>query len=105
MKKPKISFRVFGDSGPLTISWFDGPMGDAVEAKNGIGVGFFSGDGALLCVEFDDVEKKGDHQLLEFDRFQVEVSVNNGKISSLLTETSMKAARKKSRSQRSKRAA
>ena len=81
MKKGKISFRVIGDSGPLSISWFQGPKGDAVEAKNEIGVGFFSVDGELLAVEFDDVEEKKDHQVLEFDRYLVEVSVNNGKIS------------------------
>jgi len=84
MKKAKVSFRVIGDSGPLTISWFDGPKGDAVEAKNGIGVGFFSSDGTLLCVEFDDVNEKHDSQSLEFDRYQVEASVNKGKVSYLV---------------------
>ena len=81
MKKAKLSFRVIGDSGPLTISWFDGPKGDAVEAKNGIGVGFFSSDGTLLCVEFDDMNEKHDSQVLEFDRYRVEASVNKGKAS------------------------
>lgn len=81
MKKAKLSFRVIGDSGPLTISWFDGPKGDAVEAKNGIGVGFFSSDGTLLCAEFDDMNDKHDSQVLEFDRYRVEASVNKGKVS------------------------
>jgi hypothetical protein len=81
MKKAKLSFRVIGESGPLTISWFDGPKGDAVEAKNGIGVGFFSSDGTLLCVEFDDVNEKHDSQTLEFDRYRVQASVNKGKVS------------------------
>jgi len=76
---------VIGSSGPLTISWFDGPKGDAVEANNGIGVGFFSADGTLLCVEFDDVEEAKDHQVLEFDRYRVEVLVNKGKTSHSLT--------------------
>ena len=81
MKKGKTSFRVIGDSGPLSISWFHGPKGDAVEAKNELGVGFFSTDGELLSVEFDDVSEKKDHQALEFDRYRVEVSVVNGKVS------------------------
>ena len=74
MKKPKISFRNIGVSGPLTISWFEGPKGDAIEANNGIGVGFFSTDGTLLCVEFDDMAKVLDHQVLEFDRYRVEAA-------------------------------
>ena len=86
MKKARISFRVIGDSGPLSISWFDGPKGDAVEANNGIGVGFFSTDGELLMVEFDDVEEKKDQQHLEFDGYQVSVSVNKGKVAFSLEE-------------------
>jgi hypothetical protein len=81
MKKAKISFRVFGGSGPLSISWFPGPKGNAIEAKNEMGVGFFSTDGELLSVEFDDVNEKKDHQILEFDRYRVEVFVNRGKVS------------------------
>ncbi len=81
MKNPKISFRVIGDSGPLSITWFPGPLGDAVEANNGIGVGFFAHNGDLLSVEFDDVNETKDHQILEFPRYKVEVSVNHGKVS------------------------
>jgi hypothetical protein len=47
MKKAKISFRAIGNSKPLSIFWFQGSKGDAVEAKNEIGVGFFSDDGAV----------------------------------------------------------
>jgi hypothetical protein len=90
MKKAKISFRIIGDSGPLSISWFDGPKGDAVESKNGIGVGFFSTDGELLMVEFDDVDEKNDHQVLHFDHYKIEVIVNKGKVSFLLDELSRK---------------
>jgi len=89
MKKAKVSFRVIGDSGPLSISWFQGPKGDAVEAKNEIGVGFFSASGELLSVEFDDVDEKHDRQVLEFDRYKVEVSVNKGKVSYSLTPLEM----------------
>jgi hypothetical protein len=102
MKKAKISFRVIGDSGPLSISWFQGPKGDAVEAKNEIGVGFFSEDGEILAVEFDDVNEKHDHQVLEFDRYRVEVSVDNGKISHSFI--SLNASKKTSRSSKKKRA-
>ncbi len=101
MKKEKISFRVIGDSGPLSISWFQGPKGDAVEAKNEIGVGFFSEDGELLAVEFDDVEEKKDHQVLKFDRYEVEVSVAKGHVTfevkdaQQLKEKQKKASRKR----------
>ena len=95
MKKAKMSFRVIGDSGPLSISWFDGPKGDAEEDKNGIGVGFFSSDGELLCVEFDDVDEKKDHQILEFDRYRVEVEVNNGKASYTVEELKGRSRKKR----------
>ena len=81
MKKDKVSFRVIGESGPLSISWYAGPKGDAVEAKNQIGVGFFSPNGELLGVEFDDVSEKKDHQALVFDHYRVEVTTKNGKVS------------------------
>lgn len=86
MKKPKIFFNPIGGSSILSISWFPGPLGDAVEANNGIGVGFFAHNGDLLSVQFDDVNEKHDHQILEFDRYRVEVTVNKGKISYSLTE-------------------
>ena len=96
MKREKISFRVIGESGPLSISWYDGPKGDAVEAKNGIGVGFFSPNGELLSVEFDDVAESKDHQVLEFDRYQIEVFVKKGKVSQ--SRVSLKASKKPPRS-------
>ena len=80
MKDAKISFRVFGDSGPLTLSWSNEAKGPAEEAKKGSGVGFFSKDGTLLCVEFDDVDEETDHQQLDFDASQVEIWVKNGKV-------------------------
>lgn len=81
MIKPKISFRVIGKSGPLSITWSPGPLGDAVEAENGIGVGFFSPTKDLLSVEFDDVNSKNDLQVLKFDRYKIEIKVKNGKVS------------------------
>ena len=95
MKKEKISFRVIGDSGPLSISWFDGPKGNAVDAKNEIGVGFFSKSGELLMVEFDDVDELTDYQFLEFDRYRVEVKVNNGKVSYKVEALKSKGRKKK----------
>ena len=42
MKKGKVFFHPIDGSGSLTISWSSEPKGDAVEAKKGTGVGFFS---------------------------------------------------------------
>ena len=55
MKKPSISFRPFDGSGPLSVYWYPGPYGDAVEAVRGSGVGWFSPTSEVLGVEFDDV--------------------------------------------------
>ena len=35
MKKPEISFRHYGGSGPISIYWHNGPYGDAKEALKG----------------------------------------------------------------------
>jgi hypothetical protein len=86
MSKPKVSFRVIGESGPLSLTWSPGPMGDAIEDKNGIGVGFFSPTKELLSVEFDDVNSNNDHQILEFGRFKIEINVKSGKVSHHLIE-------------------
>ncbi|MBF0443720.1 MAG: hypothetical protein HQK54_17565 [Oligoflexales bacterium] len=76
----EISFRVIGDSGPLSIYFYPGPYGYAVDAGNKIGVGWFSQTGELLGVEFDDVDKKQDYQFLDFDDYRVEVWIKKGKI-------------------------
>ncbi len=86
MKKPKIFFHPIGGSSILSITWYTGPLGDAVEANNGPGVGFFAHNGDLLSAQFDDMNEKNDHQVLEFDRYRVEASVKNAKISYSLTE-------------------
>ncbi len=78
MKKGKVFFHPIDGSGSLTISWSSGPKGDAVEAKRGSGVGFFSESGDLLCVIFDEVKAVKDHQILEFVTHIVEISVKNG---------------------------
>jgi len=82
MKRPTISFRYFEDSGPLSIYWHTGPYGDAVEAVRGRGVGWFTPNGELLGVEFDDVALRNDRQLLKFKNgAEVEVVVKKGKVS------------------------
>ena len=77
MKKGKVFFHPIDGSGPLTISWSSFPKGDAVEAKKGSGVGFFSEKGDLLCVIFDDVKSTTDHQILEFNRDYIELTVKS----------------------------
>jgi len=82
MKNPKISFRVIGDSGPLSIYWYPGPYGDAIESIDENGVYWLSQTGVLLGVEFDDVDEKSDHQILELpDGTKIEVDVKKGKVS------------------------
>lgn len=82
MKKPVISFRHFGGSGPLAVYWYPGPYGDAVEATQGSGVGWFAPNGELLGVEFDDVAFDTDQQALAFANGErVAIRVARGKVS------------------------
>ena len=85
-KKPELFYRSIDGSAPLSIYWYEGPKGDAVEANNEDGVGFFGPSRELLGVIFDDVEEGNDHQVLEFDRYRVEVFVRKGKVSYSVTE-------------------
>jgi hypothetical protein len=79
-KRPRISFRHFSGSGPLSVYWHDGPFGDAVEARAGRGVGWLAPNGELLGVEFDDVAYASDEQALELPNGDVvSVRVNRGK--------------------------
>ncbi len=80
MKKGKVFFHPIEGSGSLTISWSSMPKGDAVEASKGFGVGFFSDLGDLLAVIFDEVKESQDHQVLEFKKALIEVTVKNGKV-------------------------
>ena len=78
MKKPEINFRVIGDSGPLSIYWYNGPYGDAIESMDGNGVGWFSPLQDLLGVEFDDVKNIKDQQELSFENgISIKIEVNN----------------------------
>lgn len=105
MKNGRLSFRVIGDSGPLSISWFRGPKGDAVESKNALGVGFFSLEGQLLGVEFDDVNEVKDQQVLEFDHYRVSVTVDRGKVSFTVSPCKTKEKPIRTAKKNSKRAA
>ncbi|MFZ4402714.1 MAG: hypothetical protein ACOYOK_01315 [Pseudobdellovibrionaceae bacterium] len=79
MKNPSVFFKPIEGSAPMTVSFFDGPKGKAVEDMNELGVGFFSSDGTLLGVIFDDVQENADHQVLEFKGgLRVEVKVKKG---------------------------
>jgi hypothetical protein len=79
-KHPQLSFRHFDGAGPLSIYWFGGPYGDAIEADEGAGVGWFSPTGDVLGVEFDNIEFNKDHQTLKFGTHcSVTVSMKNGR--------------------------
>ena len=65
MKKPRIVFRHFSGSGPLSIYWYDGPYGDAVEAVKGRGVAWLAPNGESLGVEWYDATWARDEQSLE----------------------------------------
>ncbi len=94
MKKPRISFRIIGDSGPLSAYFYPGPYGDAIEANSGNGVGWFSPSKELLGVEFDDVSADLDHQTLVFSGgYKVEVHVKYGRPSVRLKSTRLPLAR------------
>ena len=81
MRKPRISFRHFSGSGPLSIYWHDGPYGDAVEAVKGRGVAWLAPNGELLGVEFDDVASPADAQTLELPNGDVvTVRVTRGNV-------------------------
>lgn len=81
MKTPSVSFRIIGNSGPLSLYWSEGPFGDAVESREGNGVVWLSGSGELLAAEFDDVNKTQDHQTLTSPEGTIiEVTVKTGKV-------------------------
>lgn len=81
MKRPEISYRPIGNSGPLSIYWHPGPYGDAIECKKGNGVAWLSPTGEPLGVEYDDVNVDNDHQALILpDDTKIEVFVKRGKV-------------------------
>lgn len=88
MKQSEVFFYPMEGSGQLSISWSSASKGAAVEAKKGNGVGFFSASGHLLSVIFDDVLATEDHQILEFEKYKIEVSIKNGLVKHKLTQLS-----------------
>lgn len=102
MIKGKVFFHPIEGSASLTISWSSHPKGDAIEAQNGNGVGFFSESGHLLAVIFDEVLEESDHQILDFKHHQVEVRVKEGKVFYNLMSKEPSRKPKKSRSSRIK---
>jgi hypothetical protein len=88
MKRAEVFFHPMEGSGQLSISWSSSPKGAAVEAKAGNGVGFFSSNGNLLSVIFDDVSAEEDHQVLEFKKYRIEVTVRCGTVRHKVTQLS-----------------
>ena len=92
MKKPRIVFRHFSGSGPLSIYWHEGPYGDAIEATKGRGVVWLAPNGELLGVEFDDVAWGGDEQRIELPNGDVGgVRVARGKVTARLKHSGRKS--------------
>jgi len=85
MTKPKVTFMPLDGTGMLHLDFQTGSFGDAIEAKKGDGVGFFSPNGDLQGVTFDDVNEKEDRQTLEFEHYRVVVAISKGKISQSVT--------------------
>jgi hypothetical protein len=82
MNKPKVFYNPIDGSAPLSIYWYEGAKGDAVEAESGEGVGFFSPSQDLLGVIFDDVDEKNDKQELFFSNGgKVQIQVLDGNVS------------------------
>ena len=94
LKKAKVYYSPIGDSAPLGIYWYEGPKGDAVEASNSEGVGFFGTGGELLGVIFDDVASTEDLQHLDFNGYRVDLRVIKGKVTFNLRETGNKRKKK-----------
>ena len=86
MKRGEVFFHPMEGSGQLSISWSSAAKGAAIEAKKGNGVGFFSTNGDLLSVIFDDVSAAEDHQVLEFKKYKIEISVKCGIVKHRVTQ-------------------
>jgi hypothetical protein len=101
MRQGEVFFHPMEGSGQLSISWSSAPKGAAVEAKKENGVGFFASNGDLLSVIFDDVLAEKDHQVLEFKKYKVEISVKSGvvthKVTLLIRSKVTKTAKKTTR--------
>ena len=103
MIKGKVFFHPIEGSASLTISWSSSPKGDAIEAINGDGVGFFSPEGAILCAIFDEVQSTKDHQILEFKHHRIEITVKHGKVAYTLTRSRTISRKRKKSAPKKKR--
>jgi len=106
MKRGEVFFHPMEGSGQLSITWSSAQKGPAIEAKKGNGVGFFSTKGDLLSVLFDDVTALDDHQVLEFKKYKIEISVKDGVVKHKVTESThskVSVSAKKATSSASKR--
>lgn len=97
MKKAKITYIPIDGTGVLHLDFQQGPFADATEARKGDGIGFFSASGELQGVTFDDVDQEKDQQVLEFERYRIEASVNKGKISYAVIPLDGKTSRSQKR--------
>ncbi len=80
-RKSKIFFHPIDGSAPLSIYWYPGPYGDALEAAEGNGVYFTAPNGDLLGVQFDDICEEHDQQSLTTKQgARVQVHVRSGKV-------------------------
>ena len=86
MKRGEVFFHPMEGSGQLSISWSAASKGAAIEAKKENGVGFFSDNGNLLSVIFDVVSALEDHQVLEFKKYKIEISVRCGIVKHKVTQ-------------------
>jgi hypothetical protein len=101
--KGKVFYHPIEGSASLTISWSSAPKGDAIEAKQGNGVGFFSTKGNLLCVIFDEVESTQDHQVLAFKNHRITITVKNSKVTYRLTQSKPISQKRKKLATKKKR--
>ena len=80
MIKAKVFYRPVEGSSSLSIYWFDGAKGDAIEAKSGDGVGFFSPSQEMLDVIFDDVAINDEQELFFLSGAKVRAKVISGEV-------------------------
>lgn len=76
----KVFYNPIDGSSPLSIYWFDGAKGDAIEADSGDGVGFFSPSQGMLGVIFDDVEINDEQELFFSNGGKVKVKITDGTV-------------------------
>jgi hypothetical protein len=92
-KKLKIFYHPIEGSAPLAAYWYQGPYGDGIESKEGNGVYFASPNGELLGVQFDDVSKDKDQQVMTTKiGVRVRVSVKAGKVTVKVENTTHRVA-------------